>query len=120
MMLDMDEAFLSRRYYGGDLPAEAERALHAAALSYADDRAAEAFLARAAALAPGRWPSAIARSISGITNSTFTRRVQGAPARGDGLCRPHARPCRARTGVDPCRLVGGPPPARRFRRHGTG
>src|SRR5690349_21029271 len=53
MMLEMDEAFLSRRYYGGDLPAEAERALHAAALSYADDRAAEAFLARAAAVAPG-------------------------------------------------------------------
>lgn len=50
---DLDEAWLARRYYGGDLPAEAERCLHLAAASYADAAAARSHLARAAAVAPG-------------------------------------------------------------------
>ena len=48
-----DDAWLSRRYYGGDLPAEAERQLHLAGRHYCDDALAESHLARAAAIAPG-------------------------------------------------------------------
>jgi hypothetical protein len=48
-----DEEWLSRRYYGGDLPIEAERALHQAALCFADQPLAESHLSRARALAPG-------------------------------------------------------------------
>ncbi|EWY39431.1 hypothetical protein N825_07035 [Skermanella stibiiresistens SB22] len=48
-----DDAWLSRRYYGGDLPAEAERELHLAGRHYCDDATAEAHLARAAQIAPG-------------------------------------------------------------------
>ena len=50
-----DPAWLERRYYGGDLPAAAERALHAAALCWHDEAAAEAHIAEALALAPGRF-----------------------------------------------------------------
>ncbi|HEY0885539.1 MAG TPA: hypothetical protein VGE20_09680 [Ramlibacter sp.] len=53
MLAELDESWIGRRYYGGDLPAEAERCLHLAAASYADTRAAQAHLARAAELAPG-------------------------------------------------------------------
>lgn len=53
MVEELDEAWLSRRYYGGDLPAEAERSLHLAAATYADTAAAQGHLDRAAALAPG-------------------------------------------------------------------
>ncbi|WP_247873361.1 hypothetical protein [Azospirillum sp. TSH64] len=49
----MDEDWLARRYYGGDLPPEAERCLHLAAASYADSEAALVHLARAAEVAPG-------------------------------------------------------------------
>ena len=54
-MADADDAdaWLSRRYYGGDLPAEAERELHLAGLHYCDSALAETHLARAAAAAPG-------------------------------------------------------------------
>lgn len=53
MLAEVDESWLNRRYYGGDLPAEAERALHLAAASYADTATARAHLARAEVLAPG-------------------------------------------------------------------
>lgn len=48
-----DEKWLERRYYGGDLPAEAERALHAVGLCWEDDAAAEVHILRALELAPG-------------------------------------------------------------------
>ncbi|PWC39094.1 hypothetical protein [Azospirillum sp. TSO35-2] len=53
MLDEVDEDWLARRYYGGDLPPEAERCLHLAAASYADSATALGHLARAAAAAPG-------------------------------------------------------------------
>lgn len=53
MLAEVDERWLDRRYYGGDLPAAAERALHRAAASFADTAAAIGHLAEAAAHAPG-------------------------------------------------------------------
>lgn len=53
MLDEVDEGWLNRRYYGGDLPPEAERLLHRAAASYADGDAAQRYLAEAAAVAPG-------------------------------------------------------------------
>ena len=50
---DIEDVWLSRRYYGGDLPAEAERELHLAGRHYCDDALAEAHLAKAAEIAPG-------------------------------------------------------------------
>jgi tetratricopeptide (TPR) repeat protein len=50
-----DEKWLERRYYGDDLPAEAERALHAVGLCWEDDAAAEAQILRALALAPDHF-----------------------------------------------------------------
>jgi tetratricopeptide (TPR) repeat protein len=47
-----DEKWLERRYYGGTLPAEAERALHAVGLCWEDEAAAERHILRALALAP--------------------------------------------------------------------
>lgn len=47
-----DEKWLERRYYGGDLPAEAERALHAVGLCWDDEQASEAQIQRALAIAP--------------------------------------------------------------------
>lgn len=47
-----DEKWLERRYYGGTLPAEAERALHAVGLCWEDNAAAEGHILRALALAP--------------------------------------------------------------------
>ncbi len=49
----IDDSWLDRRYYGGDLPVEAERALHVAAASWHDPATAEAALDAAASLAPG-------------------------------------------------------------------
>jgi len=48
-----DEDWLNRRYYGGDLPAEAERALHQAALCWSDEAAAETQIQLALSQAPG-------------------------------------------------------------------
>ncbi|MDR3438621.1 hypothetical protein [Telmatospirillum sp.] len=48
-----DEEWLSRRYYGGDLPIEAERALHEAALDFSNESLAEQHVHRALQLAPG-------------------------------------------------------------------
>jgi hypothetical protein len=48
-----DAAWLNRRYYGGDLPADAERALHAAGLAWQGEAAAEGHILDAVALAPG-------------------------------------------------------------------
>ncbi|WP_307419908.1 hypothetical protein [Azospirillum rugosum] len=53
MLDEVDEGWLNRRYYGGDLPPEAERLLHLAAASYGDGDAARGYLAQAAAIAPG-------------------------------------------------------------------
>ncbi|MBP2226791.1 hypothetical protein J2847_000058 [Azospirillum agricola] len=53
MLDEVDEDWLARRYYGGDLPPEAERCLHLAAASYADSATALHHLARAAEAAPG-------------------------------------------------------------------
>ena len=53
MESDIEDEWLSRRYYGGDLPAEAERQLHLAGRHYCDDALAEAHLAKAAEAAPG-------------------------------------------------------------------
>ncbi|ACB94252.1 hypothetical protein [Beijerinckia indica] len=50
-MLD-DEAWLERRYYGGDLPAAAERALHAVGLNWENEEVSEAYIQEALALAP--------------------------------------------------------------------
>jgi len=47
-----DEKWLERRYYGGDLPAEAERALHAVGLCWDDEKASEAHILRALDIAP--------------------------------------------------------------------
>jgi hypothetical protein len=47
-----DEKWLERRYYGGDLPAEAERALHAVGLCWEDEKASEAEILRALEIAP--------------------------------------------------------------------
>ena len=44
--------WLNRRYYGGDLPPEAERALHRAGLDWSDEAAAEGHIQSALALAP--------------------------------------------------------------------
>lgn len=52
MLAEVDEEWLSRRYYGGDLPAEAERLLHMAAANYADEAVAERLLVQAAEIAP--------------------------------------------------------------------
>lgn len=52
MLDEVDERWLTRRYYGGDLPPEAERLLHLAAASYSDGDTAATYLAQAAALAP--------------------------------------------------------------------
>ena len=52
-MNDMwDEEWLNRRYYGGSLPAAAERHLHLAARSYDNDIVAEEHLMDAIAIAP--------------------------------------------------------------------
>lgn len=50
--METDE-WIERRYWGGDLDPEAERALHRAALLWLDDAASEAEIRRAQALAPG-------------------------------------------------------------------
>jgi hypothetical protein len=47
-----DEKWLERRYYGGDLPAEAERALHAVGLTWDDEAASEAHIRTALHHAP--------------------------------------------------------------------
>ena len=47
-----DEKWLERRYYGGDLPAEAERALHAAGLVWEDEVACEGHIKQALSVAP--------------------------------------------------------------------
>jgi tetratricopeptide (TPR) repeat protein len=47
-----DEKWLERRYYGGDLPAEAERALHAVGLCWEDERASEEHIKTALKIAP--------------------------------------------------------------------
>lgn len=47
-----DEKWLERRYYGGDLPAEAERALHAAGLCWEDEAACEGHIRHALEVAP--------------------------------------------------------------------
>jgi tetratricopeptide (TPR) repeat protein len=55
-----DDAWLDRRYYGGDLPAAAERALHAVGLDWQDEATAEGHIYEALALAPGHLAVQIA------------------------------------------------------------
>nr|WP_294504100.1 hypothetical protein [uncultured Rhodopila sp.] len=55
-----DDAWLERRYYGGDLPAAAERALHAVGLDWQDEAAAEGHIYEALELAPGHLAVQIA------------------------------------------------------------
>jgi hypothetical protein len=55
-----DNAWLERRYYGGDLPAAAERALHAVGLAWDDEPTAEGHLYEALDLAPGHLAVQIA------------------------------------------------------------
>lgn len=52
MNLVEDDLWLDRSYYGGKLPAAAERELHMAARMYLDDSRAERHLHRALAIAP--------------------------------------------------------------------
>lgn len=59
-MLD-DEDFLNRRYYGGDLPVDAERHLHAAGLSFSDGAKALTHLDAAKEIAPDHMAVAIGR-----------------------------------------------------------
>ncbi|MEW6682486.1 MAG: hypothetical protein AB1451_06135 [Nitrospirota bacterium] len=47
-----EEEWIERVYYGGDLPREAERCLHLAALSYRQEELAERYLYEALGLAP--------------------------------------------------------------------
>ena len=55
-----DDAWLERRYYGGDLPAAAERALHAVGLDWEDEATAEGHIYEALDLAPGHLAVQIA------------------------------------------------------------
>jgi hypothetical protein len=55
-----DDAWLDRRYYGGDLPAAAERALHAVGLDWEDEATAEGHIYEALDLAPGHLAVQIA------------------------------------------------------------
>jgi hypothetical protein len=55
-----DDAWLDRRYYGGDLPAAAERALHAVGLAWEDEAVAEGHIYEALDLAPGHLAVQIA------------------------------------------------------------
>lgn len=52
--------FLDRVYYGGSLPREAERLIHAAALSYGETARAEGYLREAYGRYPGHVPVLIA------------------------------------------------------------
>lgn len=61
MTVITDDSWLDRRYYGGDLSAAAERALHVAAAAWDDPPAAEAALDAAEALAPGHRAVLLAR-----------------------------------------------------------
>lgn len=76
-----DEDFLTRRYYGGDLPEAAERALHAAALDWADAAAAEAHIRHALELAPGH----LATHLGAYKFYFYRHRLDAAL--------PHARAC---------------------------
>ena len=52
MNLGEDDLWLNRNYYGGQIPAAAERELHLAARAYLDDSRAEGHLLRALEIAP--------------------------------------------------------------------
>ncbi|MFL5284160.1 MAG: hypothetical protein ACJ8AW_25010 [Rhodopila sp.] len=55
-----EDPWLDRRYYGGDLPAEAERALHAIGQDWQDEAVAEGHLHDALSIAPGHLAVEIA------------------------------------------------------------
>lgn len=61
MAMITDDSWFDRRYYGGDLPAAAERALHVAAAAWEDPAVAQGALDEAAALAPGHRAVLLAR-----------------------------------------------------------
>ncbi len=60
MLIPNDDAWLDRRYYGGDLPAAAERALHAIGHDWQDEPTSEGHLYEALAIAPGHLAVQIA------------------------------------------------------------
>lgn len=55
-----NDPWLDRQYYGGDLPAAAERALHAVGLDWGDEATAEGHIYEALDLAPGHLAVQIA------------------------------------------------------------
>jgi hypothetical protein len=85
MIAMLDEAWLDRRYYGGDLPEAAEHALHAAAGHWHDEAAAEAHIRTALRLAPGH----IAVQIGAYKFFLYRHRLAEAL--------PHAEACLAET-----------------------
>lgn len=56
----LDNSWLDRRCYGGDLPAAAERAFHAAAQAWHDEASSEGHVHDAPAVAPGHLEVQIA------------------------------------------------------------
>jgi tetratricopeptide (TPR) repeat protein len=75
-----DDPWLDRRYYGGDLPAAAERALHEAALAWAEPALAEHHIGRALALAPGHLASHIGAYKFHLYNQRFAEALPHAEA----------------------------------------
>ena len=79
------ETWLDRRYYGGDLPPPAERALHAAGLAWDDEQAAERHVLEALTLAPDH----LAARIGAYKFYLYRHRLAEAL--------PHAEACLAET-----------------------
>jgi len=80
-----DDPWLDRRYYGGDLPQAAERALHAIGQDWQDEAASEGHLYEALDLAPGH----IAVQIAAYKFYFYRHRLEEAL--------PYARACLAHT-----------------------
>ncbi|MCK8785201.1 hypothetical protein M0638_12480 [Roseomonas sp. NAR14] len=78
-----DQSWLNRRYYGGDLPPEAERALHAAAADWAHADLAETHILRALAIAPDHLATRIGAYKFYLYRQRYTEAL------------PHARACLA-------------------------
>ena len=97
--LQSAEAWLDRRYYGGDLPPRAERALHEASLAWDNEAAAERHLHDALELAPNH----LATRIGAYKFYLYRHRLAEAL--------PHAEACLAET----LRQAGLPPDWRTLR-----
>ena len=91
-----NDAWLDRRYYGGDLPAAAERALHAVGQDWHDEAAAERHIRAALALAPDH----LTVQIAAYKFLLYRHRLAEAL--------PYAEACLAETlRADVCRPTGG-------------